>query len=225
VHCIDNVPDINTKNWNYFLKHPLPIRLHGVLLNLLSTRTTFYLFMSGTFPFLKTLSWGEGGYLTSSPPPSKLSPVSATLRTHTAHFRQQFETCLVLCRGLLRLASLNARNFVESEEEIGWLCLWRQLQRPQHCILALLFRLILGRPRFESRTGHRLSWMRVLVVFFRPSRQMPGYYLNYAMTTSFKILSSSSDIPPFVATPSRYWNYRYITCEKIYRDKLDAGRY
>jgi hypothetical protein len=28
--------------------------------------------------------------------------------------------------------------------------------------------------RFESRPGHRLTWLTYLVVFLSPSRQMPG---------------------------------------------------
>jgi hypothetical protein len=35
-----------------------------------------------------------------------------------------------------------------------------------------------GGPRFKSRPGNRLSWLRFFVVFLSPSRQMPGQYLK-----------------------------------------------
>jgi hypothetical protein len=34
--------------------------------------------------------------------------------------------------------------------------------------------LYLGGTRFECRSGHRLCWLRCFVVFFSPSRKMPG---------------------------------------------------
>jgi hypothetical protein len=44
--------------------------------------------------------------------------------------------------------------------------------------------LCLGGPRFELRPGHRISWLKLLVVFLSACRQMPVLYLNSATTTS-----------------------------------------
>jgi hypothetical protein len=40
----------------------------------------------------------------------------------------------------------------------------------------ILRTLIWDVPGLEARFGHRLFWLRILVVFFSRSRQMPGYY-------------------------------------------------
>jgi hypothetical protein len=48
---------------------------------------------------------------------------------------------------------------------------------------------------FESRPEHHLFLM-FLVVSLSPSRQKPGQYLDYTMTVSFQIPSSS----PFISS-------------------------
>jgi hypothetical protein len=69
--------------------------------------------------------------------------------------------------------------------------------------------LILGGAQFESRAEHRLSWLRFFVAFFCRSRQVPGSYLDYVITTSFYVLPNSSAIsPPFSALWCRYWQHR-----------------
>jgi hypothetical protein len=46
--------------------------------------------------------------------------------------------------------------------------------------------------RFESQPGHRLSWLRIIVVICSPSRQMPDNYFDQATTASFQIIFNSS---------------------------------
>jgi hypothetical protein len=51
----------------------------------------------------------------------------------------------------------------------------------------------------QYRLGHRIFWLKFIVVCLIPSRQIPGDYLDYATNVFFEILSNSSLILQFDA--------------------------
>jgi hypothetical protein len=65
---------------------------------------------------------------------------------------------------------------------------------------------------FELGNSMYLNWDTrhpewSFVAFFSPPTQMPGYYLNSAMTLSFQILSHSSNIHHSTLYSPWYWNW------------------
>jgi hypothetical protein len=44
---------------------------------------------------------------------------------------------------------------------------------------------------FELRQAQQLCWLRFFVIFFSPSRQIPGYQLNQTKNNNFKVCSIS----------------------------------
>jgi hypothetical protein len=49
-----------------------------------------------------------------------------------------------------------------------------------------------GGTRFESRPGHLLSWLRFSVVSLNPSTEIPGWYLDYTTTATFRVRFNTS---------------------------------
>ena len=58
---------------------------------------------------------------------------------------------------------------------------------------------------FISQPSHRLSWLKVIVVFLSSTRREPRRYLNYPMAASFQIFSK------FIITESSYHRYCVVS--------------
>jgi hypothetical protein len=58
---------------------------------------------------------------------------------------------------------------------------------------------------FDPRPGHQQFWLRFLVVYPSPLKQLPVYCLYYATVISFQILSKSSSIVHTTVKPTLFF--------------------
>jgi hypothetical protein len=96
----------------------------------------------------------------------------------------------VLCCGFRVTASAHKRRFSHWWcSAISLLSCVKTTRRTRLCGGKTLV-LYSGGVWFESRPGHRLYSPRFFVVFLNLSRQLPGWYIDWAMTASLHILSN-----------------------------------